>query len=89
MLWVATVLLGAMILALGPARRKAAVLLGFAAGSSLWAASLAGWLAPAPEPATSATGSLMVAGALLLSARVCQAGACDTCATKDPSGRDA
>ena len=77
--WVGTVLLGAVMLVLGPARRNATVILAFAAGTTLWAASLAGWLEPLPETMTSAAGSLTLAGALFHSARVCQAGACSIC----------
>lgn len=87
-LWVGTVLLGAVMLGLGPARKRAAVVLTFAGGAVVWAASLAGWLAPLPETVTSAGGSLTIAGALLLSARVCQAGVCPACVDEedaDPS----
>ena len=79
-LWVGTVVLGAVILVLGPARRNAPLILTFAGGAVLWAASLAGWLSPLPENLTSAAGSLTLAGALVGSARVCQAGACSVCA---------
>ena len=77
--WAGTVLLGALMLLLGPARRNAAVVLAFAGGAGLWAASLAGWLGPLPETATSAAGSLILAGALFQSARVCQTGGCSVC----------
>ena len=79
-LWVGTVLVGALILVLGPARRNTPLMLTFAGGAALWAASLAGWLEPLPENLTSAAGSLTLAGALVRSARVCQAGACSVCA---------
>ena len=79
-LWVGTVVLGAVILVLGPARRNAPLILTFAGGAVLWAASLAGWLSSLPENLTSAAGSLTLAGALVGSARVCQAGACSVCA---------
>ena len=79
-MWAGTVLLGAVMLALGPARSSAAVILAFVAGSGLWAGSLAGWLEPLPETATSAAGSLVLAAALLQGARICQAGACAVCA---------
>ena len=78
-LWAGTVLLGAAMLVMGPARRNAAVILTFAAGAAVWAASLAGWFEPLPENVTSAAGSLILAGALVQSARVCQAGACAVC----------
>ena len=85
--WVGTVFLGALMLVLGPARKDAVVILAFLGGAGLWAASLAGWLEPLPETATSAAGSLTLAGALLQSARVCQAGACSTCADEDRPDR--
>ena len=86
--WAGTVAVGAVMLVLGPARKNAVVVLTFGGGAALWAASLAGWLEPLPEAATSAGGSLILAGALLRSARVCQAGACSVCADEeraDPS----
>ena len=79
-LWVGTVLLGAVILALGPARKNAPLILTFVGGAVLWAASLAGWLEPLPENMTSASGSLILAGAMVQSARVCRAGDCSVCA---------
>ena len=79
-MWAGTVFLGAVLLVLGPARRNAAVILAFGAGTALWAASLAGWLEPLPEIVTSAAGSLTLAGAMVQSARICQAGACAVCA---------
>ena len=78
-MWVATVLLGGAMLVMGPARRNRGVLLAFGAGAVVWAASLAGRLEPLPETATSAAGSLILAGALLQSARVCRAGECSVC----------
>ena len=81
--WVGTVVLGAVMLVLGPARNSAAVILTFAGGAALWAASLAGWLEPLPETVTSAAGSLTLAGALFQSARVCQAGACPACTDEE------
>ncbi len=77
--WGATVLLGATMLFLGPARRHAKVIIAFAGGAALWAASLAGWLEPLPEVLTSATGSLTLAGALFQGVRICQSGACAIC----------
>ncbi len=77
--WIGTVGLGAVILVLGPAGRNAAVNLAFAAGAAFWAASLAGWLEPLPETATSTAGSLVLAGALVQGARICQTGACAVC----------
>ena len=81
--WVGTVLLGAAMLVLGPALGNAAVILTFAGGTTLWGASLAGWLEPLPETVTSSAGSLILAGALFQSARVCQAGACSACADEE------
>ena len=78
-----TVLLGAVILIMGPARRNAALVLTFAGGAVLWAASLAGWLDPLPENVMSACGSLVLAAALVRSARVCQAGSCSVCADEE------
>ena len=86
-MWVGTVLLGVVLLSLGPARKNAAVMLTFAGGAALWAASLAGWLEPLPETLTSATGSLTLAGALVQSARICQAGACSACADEERADR--
>ena len=77
--WLGTVVLGAAMLVLGPAGRNAAVILAFAGGAAFWATSLAGWLEPLPETATSTVGSLILAGALLQGARICQAGACAVC----------
>ena len=77
--WAGTFVLGAVMLALGPARKNAAVILTFAGGTAIWAASLAGWLEPLPETSTSTAGSLVLAGALFQGARVCQAGACTVC----------
>ena len=81
--WVGTVSLGAAMLVLGPGRKNAVVVLAFVGGAALWAASLADWLGPLPETVTSAAGSLTLAGALLQSARVCQAGACSVCADEE------
>ena len=81
--WVGTVLLGTVMLVMGPARRNAALILTFVGGAALWAASLAGWLDPLPENVMSAAGSLVLAGALVQSARVCQAGTCSVCADEE------
>ena len=86
-LWAGTVLLGAVILAMGPARRNAALILTFVGGGLLWAISLAGWLEPLPENVTSATGSLVLAGVLLQSYRVCQDGECSVCADEEHPDR--
>ena len=78
-MYVVTVLLGGAMLALGPARDHRGVLLAFGGGAIFWAASLAGWLEPVPEPATSAVGSLTLAVALLQGARICRTGECSVC----------
>lgn len=75
----ATVILGTGITLLGPARRRRMVLAVLAAGAALWCASLAGLLQPMPEAVTSASGSLIFAGGMLWSARVCRSGSCDVC----------
>ena len=85
--WAGTVVLGAAMLVLGPARKNLVVVLTFVGGATLWAASLAGWLGPLPETVTSAAGSLTLAGALLQSARVCQACACSVCADEQHMDR--
>ena len=83
--WAGTVFLGAVMLVLGPACKNAAVVLTFAGGAALWALSLAGWLEPLPETVTSAAGSLILAGALVQSARICQAGVCLECTDEEPT----
>ena len=85
--WAGTVFLGVVMLALGPACKNAAVILTFVGGAALWASSLAGWLEPLPETVTSAAGSLTLAGALVQSARICQASACSECADEEPADR--
>ena len=86
-LWGGTVFLGAVMLLLGSACRSFAVVLIFIAGAALWGASLAGYLEPLPENVTSAAGSLILAGALFQSARVCQANACAACADEEHADR--
>lgn len=86
--WVGTVLLGAVMLALGPAGRNRVVILTFVGGAALWAASLAGWLQPLPETATSAAGSLILAAAMVKSARVCHASACAVCADEERADQE-
>ena len=83
--WAGTVLLGTAMLALGPAPRNATVILAFAGGAAFWAASLAGWLEPLPETVTSAAGSLVLAGALVQSARVCKADSRAVCGDEEHS----
>lgn len=85
--WAGTVLFGAAMLLLGPARRNAPVILTFAGGAALWAASLAGWLEPLPETVTSSAGSLVLAGAMVLSARACHAASCEVCAEEEQANQ--
>ena len=85
--WAGTVLLGATMLLLGPARKSPPVILTFAGGAALWAASLAGWLEPLPETVTAAAGSLTLAAAMVQSARVCHASRCSVCAEEEQTGQ--
>jgi hypothetical protein len=71
-----TVSLGTLLLTLGPQRGRGRHLAMLAAGGALWCASLMGILAPVPEAVTSSAGSVVVAGALLLSTRPCEDGSC-------------
>ncbi|MXZ72978.1 MAG: MerC domain-containing protein [Acidobacteria bacterium] len=87
-MWAGTVLLGFVLLALSPACKNAAVVLTFAGGAALWAASLAGWLEPLPETLTSVAGSLLLAGAMVQSARICQTGACSACADEERADQE-
>lgn len=82
-----TLVLGASMLALGPARGYATIVLAFAAGAVIWATSLAGALEPLPESLTSAVGSLVLAGALFRSVRVCQTDDCASCTEAENSDR--
>jgi len=86
--WAVTVLLGSAMLLLGPARRNAPVILIFTGGAALWAASLAGWLEPLPETVTSSAGSLTIAGAMVLSARVCYDASCALCADEEQANQE-
>jgi len=81
--WLGTVVVGALVLLMGPARRNMALLLTFVGGAVLWAASLAGWLEPVPETVTSAAGSLILAVALVRSARICRDDDCSVCADEE------
>ena len=82
--FVATFLLGALMLGLGPGRSHASILTIFAIGGFTWATSLAGLLTPFPEPLTSAFGSLLMAGALFESVRRCAPAQCERCNTGLP-----
>ena len=86
--WAVTVLLGAAMLLLGPGRKNAPAIITFAGGAALWAASLAGWLEPVPETATSSAGSLTIAGAMVLSARLCHAASCEVCADEEQASQE-
>ena len=77
--WAGTVALGAAVLALAPSRRNPVVVLTFLAGATLWGASLAGWLEPLPEVATSVAGGLILAVAMVRSAHICHSAACAVC----------
>ncbi len=65
-----------VILATGPGRSRQAIAGLVLAGTAIWAVSLAGWFGPAPEIVTSPVGSLLIAGDMLWSARLCRANAC-------------
>lgn len=62
-----------------PVHRRRAVLAPVAGGLALWAASLAGWLEPAPEGVTTTLGSLLVAAGMVWSARLRHRAACPAC----------
>ena len=79
-MFVGTAAFGAFVLLIGPAREHRSILAAFALGTVIWAASLAGWLEPIPEPATSVAGSLLLAASLFWSARLCRSGDCSACA---------
>lgn len=55
------------------------VLVPVVTGASLWTASLAGWLAPAPEAVTIVGGSLLVAAGMSWSARLRHRATCPSC----------
>lgn len=65
------------------------VLVTAAVGFALWAASLAGWLEPAPEAVTTTLGSLVVAGAMVWSARLRHSATCRDCGCPAPVHHDA
>lgn len=82
--FVATFILGALMIALGPGRSHVPVVTLFASGALVWAASLSGALLPLPEPLTSAVGSLVMAGALFDSVRRCAPNQCSRCDSEAP-----
>ncbi|HEV2149386.1 MAG TPA: MerC domain-containing protein [Longimicrobiaceae bacterium] len=61
------------------AHGRRAVWLPVLVGFAVWAASLAGWTEPLPEPATTVLGSLLVAGGLMRNARLRHAASCRSC----------
>ena len=83
--FVATFLLGALMLGLGPGRSHASIMTVFAIGALTWAISLAGLLNPLPEPLTSSVGSLLIAGALFERVRRCTADHCGRCDSRLPN----
>lgn len=58
---------------------RRAVWLIAAAGFAVWITSVAGWLEPLPEAATSPLGGLLVAGALFWNGRLRHQAACGPC----------
>ncbi len=86
---VGTVFLGVVLLVPGPAGKNAAVILTFVGGAALWGSCVLGQRpSPVgssryPKTVTSAAGSLTLAGALVQSARIRQAGACSACADEE------
>lgn len=82
-----TVLLGGGVTLLGPARDRWGVLAVLAAGTAIWCASLLGLFEPLPETLTSPVGSLVFAGGMLWSARVCRSHACERCEPRSDPGR--
>lgn len=74
-----TALVGGGVTLLGPARDRGGVLAVLAVGAAIWCASLLGVFEPVPETVTSPAGSLVFAGGMLWSARICRSGACDRC----------
>lgn len=76
-LWAGTVVFSAALLLMGPIPRHGGVIGMVTAGAAVWAASLLGWFEPMPEYLTSPVGSLLLAGGMLWSARLCRSGACE------------
>lgn len=72
-----TATLGTILLAFGPRQRRLRHLGILGAGGALWSASLMGLFQPLPEALTSSLGSVVIAGALLLSTRPCEDGSCE------------
>jgi len=74
-----TVVIGGGVTLMGPARRRLPVLGVLALGITIWSASLLGVFEPMPETLTSPAGSLIFAGGMLWSARICRSGDCERC----------
>lgn len=75
-LWAGTALFSVLLLWVAPVR-KAGVAALTGSGVAIWAGSLLGWFHPLPEFATSPVGSLLVAGGMVWSARLCRAASCE------------
>lgn len=74
--WGGTVVAAIALLAVGPIPRSLGVTVPVVLGAVVWAASLLGWFEPLPEFVTSPVGSVLIAGGMLWSARLCRSGAC-------------
>lgn len=81
-----TVVVGSAVTLMGPARSHAPVLGLLGLGAAIWTASLLGVFEPLPERITSPVGSLVFAGGMLWSARLCRVGDCERCATASHDG---
>jgi len=79
-----TVTVGGGVTLLGPTRGHMGVIVVLVVGASIWAASLLEVFEPVPETVTSPIGSLVFAGGMFWSARICRAGDCDRCETDEP-----
>lgn len=79
-----TGMLGGGVTLLGPAKNRTGVLAVLALGLTVWTASLMGAFEPLPETITSPAGSLVFAGGMLWSARVCHRGDCESCELESP-----
>jgi hypothetical protein len=81
-----TVVVGGAVTLMGPARSHAPVLGLLGVGAAIWAASLLGVFEPLPERLTSPVGSLVFAGGMLWSARICRVDDCERCAPLSHDG---
>jgi hypothetical protein len=80
LLVVAALLVGAVLVRGVRTHGSIAPGIGAGGGLALWAASLAGWLLPVPEPVTTVVGSVAVAGAMLWNATLAHRASCHHCA---------